>query len=116
MNRTLVGIVIAAAAAGSIAGAAPAAANDSINVITVRQANDHPLAVRCIQQALGVRPRDGQYGQATYDAVRRFQRANDIQVDGDIGRQTGQLILNRIHQRIGRATYLRCWPYIPSER
>ena len=50
--------------------------------------------VRCIQQALGITD-DGQYGQATYTAVKEFQHDSGLSVDGTVGPETGDLLAPR---------------------
>lgn len=43
--------------------------------------------VKKIQQALGIND-DGVYGQQTRDAVKAYQKANNLQVDGEVGDET----------------------------
>lgn len=43
--------------------------------------------VRAVQAKVGART-DGKYGALTKTAVKRFQRQNDLQVDGIVGKQT----------------------------
>jgi peptidoglycan hydrolase-like protein with peptidoglycan-binding domain len=54
-----------------------------------------PTAVECVQKAFGL-SQDGQYGQATYDAVRNFQADNGLLNDGIVGPATGNLLLKRV--------------------
>lgn len=54
-----------------------------------------PTAVECVQKALGL-SQDGQFGQATYIAVRNFQADNGLLNDGIVGPATGNLLLESV--------------------
>ena len=80
--------------------------NTTVHAPGAFQENDHPRSptgefiekgdsgplVDTIQGALGVKS-SGDYDMATIRAVRRFQRQNDLQVDGVIGQQTAAALL-----------------------
>ncbi len=48
--------------------------------------------VECVQRAVSVGV-DGDYGQATFDAVQAFQTAQGLTIDGVVGPLTGDKIL-----------------------
>lgn len=65
--------------------------------------------VKKIQQALGINA-DGVYGQQTRDAVRAYQKANNLQVDGEVGDETwGSLFPTQTTQQTTQSTQ-----YTPS--
>ncbi|WP_250034689.1 peptidoglycan-binding domain-containing protein [Paractinoplanes maris] len=51
-----------------------------------------PEGVRCVQRVLGV-DADGQFGDATYAAVMRFQVEHGVMADGIVGPATGDLVV-----------------------
>ena len=51
-----------------------------------------PEGVRCVQRVVGL-PDDGQFGDATYAAVMRFQDDHNVMADGIVGPETGDLIV-----------------------
>ena len=64
-------------------------------------------AVRRVQQALNLPP-DGLYGPRTREAVRHFQRAKGLHVDGVVGRASWPLIERRLRRQM-----LRSWLLVP---
>lgn len=50
------------------------------------------VSVKALQEALKVKPIDGDFGPATEVAVRDFQRARGLVIDGRVGRQTWNAI------------------------
>ncbi|HEY2207441.1 MAG TPA: peptidoglycan-binding domain-containing protein [Pseudonocardia sp.] len=54
--------------------------------------SDNRDGVLCVQRALNV-SRDGQFGQQTYEAVKAFQKAHGLSVDGAVGPLTGDKLL-----------------------
>jgi peptidoglycan hydrolase-like protein with peptidoglycan-binding domain len=71
--------------------------------------HNDPDAVECVQAGVG-EPLDGQYGQATYDAVRWLQQIASLPADGIVGPQTGDLIL----QGMSAAWTEQCYPLVPT--
>ena len=61
---------------------------------------DSGIAVQAIQREVGLFP-DGVYGFATEDAVRRFQRANNLQVDGLAGPETLRAMGLGVYSNVG---------------
>jgi hypothetical protein len=57
-------------------------------------------AVQSVQRAVKAKP-DGKFGERTERAVRRFQRQNDLVVDGVVGRQTAAALLGQGKRKIG---------------
>ena len=62
-------------------------------------------SVRHIQTALknaGYNPGsiDGEMGRQTRDAIRAFQRANNLPVDGKVGRQTWSILGKYLYQKV----------------
>ena len=55
--------------------------------MTVYRTGSSGDQVKKIQQALGIKD-DGVYGQQTRDAVMAYQKANNLQVDGEVGDET----------------------------
>lgn len=70
----------------------------------IPEAKSHP-SVKQIQAALknaGYNPGslDGKMGRQTKDAIRAFQRANDLQADGRVGRKTWDLLKEYLHKKV----------------
>lgn len=53
---------------------------------------DSGAAVKAVQKAVGAKE-DGEYGKSTVQAIRKYQRENDLQVDGIVGQQTAASLL-----------------------
>jgi peptidoglycan hydrolase-like protein with peptidoglycan-binding domain len=68
-----------------------------------------PTGVECVQASLGL-PQDGQFGQATYDAVRDFQLDNGLSNDGIVGPDTGDLLLAQLPPDESG----RCYYWVPT--
>jgi len=62
--------------------------------------SDSGTAVEAIQREVGLSP-DGVYGFTTEDAVRRFQRANNLQVDGLAGPETLRAMGLGVYSNVG---------------
>jgi peptidoglycan hydrolase-like protein with peptidoglycan-binding domain len=77
--------------------------------------------VSCVQQAYNYAAGtnlavDGQYGQQTYEATKNLQRLFKLQVDGVVGKQTGDAIEFIVNQKAGYDEWHAggCWSVVPS--
>ncbi len=107
MAKNLIGrvaVVLLAAAAGVFTAEHIAQAAPGIATIGPGP-SPNTAGVLCIQRALHVTA-DGRFGDETYQAVKNFQRAHALSVDGAVGPATGEQLL-----RIAPAG---CIDHIPS--
>ena len=70
----------------------------------IGEVKSHPN-IRQIQIALknagyNPGPIDGRRGEQTRDAIRAFQRANNLAVDGKVGKQTWSLLSKYLYQKV----------------
>ncbi|MEU8137623.1 peptidoglycan-binding domain-containing protein [Streptodolium elevatio] len=121
-RRGAAAFVAALAIALSTLFAAPAAqANPNQPNIGLWSTNHD--GVRCAQWAYnsvagqGLDP-DGQYGPLTEQATRNWQRFFGLSVDGVIGKDTGQSIIDMVFLKFGtnNTWALYCPYYLPSHR
>ena len=68
---------------------------------TVRK-GDHGGAVKKLQRALKITPRDGVYGKGTFRKVKRFQRKHGLQADGVVGAGTWKALGYTLKEKKGR--------------
>ncbi len=68
-----------------------------------------PEGVRCVQRAVGV-TQDGQFGNQTYAAVKRFQAKYRLMQDGIVGPLTGDQIIMTLPER----DRFNCAKYVPT--
>ncbi|WP_433802898.1 peptidoglycan-binding domain-containing protein [Actinomycetospora sp. CA-084318] len=122
MSRRL-GAAVAAGAVivGLAVGVAPAAsAEEGADFVgpnsTSLELNGYPglvgnsgFPVECVQRAL-LREPDGDYGQDTFDAIRRFQALHGLEVDGVVGPATG----DRLIPSLPAAFKKSCYGVIPT--
>ena len=78
---------------GPVAPVSPAAAMDAPTVTTLGLPEEGPERIRLIQQALHAAgyhpgPVDGKLGRLTQRAIREFQEAHGLSVDGKVGPKT----------------------------
>lgn len=72
--------------------------------MTVYRTGSSGDQVKKIQKALGIKD-DGVYGQQTRDAVMAYQKANNLQVDGEVGDETwGSLFPTQTQQTTQQST------------
>jgi peptidoglycan hydrolase-like protein with peptidoglycan-binding domain len=85
-------------------------ANPNIPYIgpSARYANP-PEGVRCVQRAVGV-TQDGQFGNETYAAVKRFQAKYKLVQDGIVGPLTGDQIIMTLPE----SQRFNCAKYVPT--
>ena len=85
-------------------------ANPNIPYIgpSARYANP-PEGVRCVQRAVGV-TQDGQFGNNTYAAVKRFQAKYKLMRDGIVGPLTGDQIIMTLPEN----ARFNCAKYVPT--
>jgi len=89
----VVGGVGGAYAGNEVAGKGPTSASTSSSSSAMPSSHYESGLVRSVQQALNDKgynagPTDGQWGPATEDAVRRFQRASGLPETGQLERPT----------------------------
>ena len=89
----VVGGVGGAYAGNEVAGKGPTAASTSSSSSAMPSSHYESGLVRSVQQALNDKgynagPMDGQWGPATEDAVRKFQRASGLPETGQLERPT----------------------------
>jgi peptidoglycan hydrolase-like protein with peptidoglycan-binding domain len=85
--RRLAALALAVLSFCLVAGVPTASARDSVRSQSVRSIHAAGTTVKAVQRKLGV-PADGIYGRVTRRAVRRFQRAHGLTVDGVAGPRT----------------------------
>jgi L,D-peptidoglycan transpeptidase YkuD (ErfK/YbiS/YcfS/YnhG family) len=91
----IIGVALASVAGSSFADLSLApTASAACSISTNLGLGSRGAAVQCLQSTLNARgynsgPIDGVFGPMTYRAVRAFQQAKGLVVDGIVGRQTG---------------------------
>lgn len=87
------GLALGVVAGGVLATAGAASANPGIRFIgpSAHYANP-PEGVRCVQAVIG-QAEDGQFGDATYAAVRTWQVGRRLLADGIVGQATGDQMI-----------------------
>ena len=85
-------VQVAAAPASITTAVAPTAARPAVPTVTLRQGNPHRSQNRILQRRLNTLGAslavDGRFGPKTLAAVKRYQRAQGLQVDGVVGPRT----------------------------
>jgi peptidoglycan hydrolase-like protein with peptidoglycan-binding domain len=85
--RFLFPLAVAASVTFTAAGIAAASPGQGLSKCPVQAQGMAGPCVTMLQNALGVKPADGKFGPATAQAVRAYQQAHHLPVDGQAGPQ-----------------------------